>query len=135
MSENVCPQCGAPIEPGATQCKFCGEKLVQQVVNQQMNQQPQPMVQNINICQEAPVMNSAIDPSWPVKSKTVAGILAIFLGGLGIHKFYLGKIGLGILYLVFCWTYVPEIIGVIEGIMYLCSSDENFQLKNHVRIG
>ena len=26
MSENKCPQCGAPIEVGATECKFCGEK-------------------------------------------------------------------------------------------------------------
>lgn len=30
MSENKCPQCGAPIEVGATECKFCGEKLVTQ---------------------------------------------------------------------------------------------------------
>ena len=32
MSENKCPQCGAPIEVGATECKFCGEKLVTQKV-------------------------------------------------------------------------------------------------------
>lgn len=61
-------------------------------------------------------------------------MLAIFLGGLGIHKFYLGKIGMGILYLCFCWTYVPAIIGLIEGIVYLASNDHNFQVKNHVRL-
>ena len=80
------------------------------------------------------VKNSAINPAWPVKSKVVAGILALLLGGLGIHKFYLGKIGMGILYLLFCWTGIPAIIGFIEGLIYLCSSDENFQLKHHVRI-
>lgn len=63
------------------------------------------------------------------KSKVAAGLLGIFLGGFGIHKFYLGKIGMGILYLVFCWTYIPALIGFIEGIIYLTMSDQNFNLK------
>lgn len=40
-----------------------------------------------------------------------------FWGGLGIHKFYAGKIGMGILYILFCWTTIPGIIGLIEGII------------------
>ncbi|MDE6275148.1 MAG: TM2 domain-containing protein [Clostridia bacterium] len=64
-----------------------------------------------------------------MKSKVVAGILAILLGGIGVHKFYLGKIGMGILYLVFCWTGIPSIIGLIEGIMYLVADDDTFQAK------
>lgn len=140
MGERVCPQCGAPIDPNATECKFCGEKLaVQQAAPQPQPQQvyaqqPQPQV----IIQQAvpqQVYVSGINPSWPVKSKVAAGLLGIFLGGFGIHKFYLGKIGMGILYLCFCWTYIPAIVGFVEGIIYLCSNDENFQLKNHVRIG
>ena len=75
-----------------------------------------------------------INPSWPVKSKVAAGVLGILLGGIGIHKFYLGKIGMGILYICFCWTGIPAIAGLIEGITYLCSNDENFQLKHHVRL-
>lgn len=142
MADRVCPQCGAPIDPNATECKFCGEKLaVQQAAQQQAYQtapqmQPQPQPQ-IVIQQSAPQQTyvSAINPAWPVKSKIAAGILAILLGGFGVHKFYLGKIGLGILYLIFCWTYIPAIVGFIEGIIYLCSNDENFQLKNHVRLG
>jgi TM2 domain-containing membrane protein YozV len=63
------------------------------------------------------------------KNKLAAALLAIFLGGFGIHKFYLGKIGMGILYLVFCWTGVPEIIGIIEGILMLLMSDEAFNAK------
>jgi TM2 domain-containing membrane protein YozV len=64
-----------------------------------------------------------------MKSKTTAGILAIILGGLGVHKFYLGKIGMGILYLVFCWTTIPALIGLIEGILYLTKTEEEFQRK------
>ena len=133
MSENKCPQCGAPIEVGATECKFCGEKLVTQKVTEQVQQsqsQPQIVVQQV-----AQATVSGINPSWPVKSKTVAGILGIFFGGLGLHKFYMGKPLMGILYLCLSWTFVPEVIGFFEGISYLCSSDENFQLKIHVRIG
>ena len=66
-----------------------------------------------------------------VKSKTTAGILAILLGGIGIHKFYLGKIGMGILYLVFSWTAIPSIVGLIEGIIYLTfhGNDKEFTEK------
>ena len=60
------------------------------------------------------------------KSRIAAGILAILLGGFGIHKFYMGKIGMGVLYLVFCWTGIPAIIGLIEGIIYLCEDDSKF---------
>lgn len=65
------------------------------------------------------------------KSKATAAILAIFLGGLGAHHFYLGKTGLGMLYLIFFWTWIPAMIGLIEGIMYLCMSDESFNQKYH----
>lgn len=77
---------------------------------------------------------NTINEQWPVKSKIAAGILAIFIGGLGIHKFYLGKIGIGILYIIFCWTGIPTIVSIIEGIIYLCTDDETFQIKHHVRI-
>ncbi|MFZ4198937.1 TM2 domain-containing protein [Paenibacillus sp. NPDC058898] len=58
-----------------------------------------------------------------------AGIFALFLGGIGVHKFYLGKVGMGILYLIFCWTLLPAIIAFFEGIIYLCTSDEDFAKK------
>lgn len=142
MSQNVCPQCGAPIDPGASECKFCGEKLATQQAAQQLNQQaaPQPQPQTVYVqqpvyVQQQPQYVTGINPAWPIKSKIVAGILGILLGSIGVHKFYLGKIGSGILYLLFCWTGIPAIVGFIEGIMYLCSNDENFQLKHHVRIG
>ncbi|KXG10358.1 hypothetical protein AT864_00949 [Anoxybacillus sp. P3H1B] len=67
-----------------------------------------------------------------MKNKVVVGLLAILLGGLGIHKFYLGKLGQGILYLLFSWTGIPSIIGFIEGIVYLVKSDEEFNRKYNV---
>lgn len=60
------------------------------------------------------------------KSRVAAGVLAILLGDIGVHKFYMGKIGMGILYLLFCWTGIPALVGLIEGIIYLTESDEKF---------
>ena len=63
-----------------------------------------------------------------------AVLLAFFLGGIGAHKFYLGRVGQGILYLLFCWTFIPGIIALIEFIIYLCTSDEDFATK-YGRVG
>lgn len=63
------------------------------------------------------------------KSRTVAVLLALFLGGIGAHKFYLGKVGTGLLYLLFCWTFVPAIIAIFEAIRWLCMSNESFAEK------
>ena len=67
------------------------------------------------------------------KDKTAAGLLGIFLGALGIHKFYLGYTKEGVIMLVVSLATcgigatVMEIIGIIEGILYLTKSDDEFQ--------
>lgn len=53
-------------------------------------------------------------------NKTTYCLLAFFLGGIGIHKFYAGKTSSGILYLIFCWTFIPSFIALIEFIVALC---------------
>lgn len=61
------------------------------------------------------------------EKKVVAGILGILLGGLGIHKFYLGYTKEGIIQIVLGLACgIGAIIGLIEGIMYLTKSDEEF---------
>ncbi|WP_232735365.1 TM2 domain-containing protein [Nonlabens sp. MB-3u-79] len=64
------------------------------------------------------------------KSKRTATLLAFpILGSLGIHKFYLGKIGQGILYLIFSFLLIPTIISLFEFISYLSMSTEKFDTK------
>jgi TM2 domain-containing membrane protein YozV len=64
----------------------------------------------------------------PSGKRMVAGILAILLGGLGAHKFYLGYTTTGVIQLIVsvCTAGIGHIIGVIEGIIYLTKSDEEF---------
>ena len=69
-----------------------------------------------------------------MKNRSTAILLALFLGGLGIHKFYLNKPGLGILYILFVWTFIPGIIAFFEVIIFLCMSDETFDLKYNMPI-
>ena len=76
--------------------------------------------------------NDAFSPSGPEgKSRGVAGLLAILLGGLGVHYFYLGKVGGGILTIllsiVTCGIW--SIINLIQGILMLCMTNEEFERK------
>ena len=48
------------------------------------------------------------------KNTTSAILLDLFLGGIGAHRFYLGQVGLGIAYLLFCWTGIPGLVALID---------------------
>ena len=103
-----CQNCGGQLAAGAVFCASCGTP-----VGQAAHAQP----------------TLAAAPGKAPKSKVTAGVLGILLGGLGIHKFYMGKIGAGVVYLLLCWTYIPAIIGLIEGILYLTQDDATFNRR------
>lgn len=105
--EKYCKDCGAVISAKAEICPKCGVRQI-----------------------TAQGSLSSVAPNG--KSKLAAALFALFLGGLGIHKFYLGQVGWGIVYLVFCWTFIPALVGFIEGILYLVMSDNDFNRKYSV---
>ncbi|EDN67474.1 TM2 [Beggiatoa sp. PS] len=59
--------------------------------------------------------------------KLILLFLAFFLGGFGLHRFYLGNYFLGILYLLFSWTGISSFIAFIEGIVFLFTSRETIE--------
>jgi hypothetical protein len=67
-----------------------------------------------------------------MKDKTTAGVLGLLLGGFGAHKFYLGQSGAGIVYLLFCWTFIPALIGLVEGISLLTMSQSAFDMRHNM---
>lgn len=70
-----------------------------------------------------------------MKSKFTAAILAFFLGGLGIHRFYLNQNKLGLFYLLFCWTFIPVFIALIDFFVFLFMSEDNFNYKYNLKTG
>lgn len=99
MGMVFCRGCGKEIHESASTCPHCGA--------------PQ----------------KAISAVGGGRKRKTAAIWALFLGGIGAHKFYLGKTGLGVLYLLFCWTGIPAVIGFIEFILLLNMTDEAFGKK------
>lgn len=59
-----------------------------------------------------------------VVNKITYGLLALFLGGFGVHKFYAGYAAQGVLYLLFFWTFIPQIIALIDAITSLIKKGE-----------
>lgn len=101
QNQKFCVNCGKQIDAKAEICPHCGVR--------------QPHIAAMGTAKG--------------RNKMAAALLAIFLGGLGVHKFYLGLTNLGIIYFVFCWTGIPLIIGFIEGILLLVMSDAEFDQK------
>ena len=102
----------ASIVPAENYCRDCGT-----VINARAE-----------ICPKCGVRQK-MAPMTGGRNRTTAAILALFFGGLGVHKFYLGQSGLGILYLLFFWTFIPAIVGFIEGIVYLSMTEQAFAAK------
>jgi high-affinity iron transporter len=61
------------------------------------------------------------------KNKNEAGILALIFGGIGGHQFYLGRYGRGLICVAFCWTFIPALLGIIQGVHYLTGTNEQFE--------
>lgn len=121
-----CPFCAEQINSRAKKCRHCGETV--DVTMRKAEEAIRASERQGNVYMNAAVAMPA-SYARPTKSRGVAIVLALLLGGLGFHKFYLGRVGMGILYLIFCWTFIPGIIAFIEAIVYACSNEENFHLK------
>lgn len=104
IDEKFCSDCGEVIKVKAEICPKCGCRQM-----------------------AAPLSFGVSAPNG--KNKIVAALLAFFFGGFGVHKFYLGQIGQGVLFLLFFWTIIPFIIAFIESILYLVMSDQEFARK------
>ena len=69
-------------------------------------------------------IESLIDQLSDNPNQVAAGVLSILLGDIGVGHFYTGQTLRGVLDILFCWTGVPAIIGLVEGIIWLCDSEE-----------
>ena len=109
-----CTKCGAPNDDYARYCTNCQAALLP------MQQYQPPAVQTVNPNQMVSWEAMGADKKIP------AGICAILVGGFGVHKFIMGYHTEGIVQLVLGLCGIGWIIGLIEGIIYLTKSDEDF---------
>ena len=135
MSETKkCIECGEEISVNAEICPKCGVRQISTTETKFCKDCGAKIQKKAEICPKCGVrqmnsVSSALSNITTDKNKTTAGVLALLLGGIGIHKFYLGQTGKGILYILFCWTGIPALLALIEGIQILCMNDEKFKTK------
>ena len=139
----ICKNCSTNFDDNAPYCPYCGapndmahgsqqSQNAQQGGQYYYNGQPNTQQPNYQYQQQDMNYNPQQLNTEPTKEKIVAGLLAILIGTLGIHKFYLGYTKSGIIMLlVSLLTFgvgapVMAVISLIEGILYLTKSDAEF---------
>lgn len=112
--QTKCQVCGAPLH--GPQCSYCGAVAQQPAQGIPCQQAPQMNYQ------QAPQMNVNVQahPTAPYRSKTVTALLCLFLGVLGAHRFYVGKVGTGVIWLFTAGCY--GIGWIIDFILILIGS-------------
>lgn len=96
QNTKFCKHCGGKIPADAVLCTLCGRQVEEL---SQSAQQPQIIINNDNINTNTNT-NMVGVPGMRAKNKWVAVLLCFFLGVFGIHRFYEGKIGTGLIYLL-----------------------------------
>lgn len=123
-----CEYCGYKSREKASKCPLCGAslKVVEKMVADTYYEST-----NTNTTRTNPTYNSVLFTGE--KNKIVAALLAFFAGSIGLHKFYMGNISSGIMYILFWWTAIPSILSLIDGISLLCMTDSkfNYLVKKH----
>lgn len=103
-------------------CKYCGSQVMSEkdTFCSHCGKHIEEDTNSININIE----NNVNSTTGKTKNKWVAFFLCLFLGGIGAHKFYEGKVGLGIIYALFCWTYIPVLVSIVDLIVILTKPKE-----------
>ena len=124
-----CPACGAPMENSS--CGYCGYKEKNaQDSEAEVSRAGESFVQPNIIINNQVLGGQGVVPGVSRKSKTIALLLCVFLGWLGIHRFYVGKVGTGILYLLTCGLFV---IGWLIDIIVIASGSFKDQFDLPIR--
>ncbi len=132
MNSITCPCCGGQratqINHQEYRCEYCGHTFAP--IAPRRSYSSQSSYRQSSYQTQSNFLSGFESRTASGKNRLTAALLAILLGWIGAHHFYLGNTGLGILYLLFCWTGITAIIGLIEGIIYLTQSDEEFASKH-----
>lgn len=90
-------------------------------------EQPQTIVDASFPTENNNINASVVDSDCP--NKIAAGVLNITLGSIGVGHFYTGQTVRGIFDVLFLWTGIPGLIGLVEGVIWLCDSNAKWQAR------
>lgn len=112
-----CKNCGSVMDPNASVCVKCG--CAKGAGTAYCHNCGQSTLPGASVCTSC---GCALTKAMGRKSKIAAGLLGIFLGGWGVHSFYLGNIKKGVLQIVVSLVTCGfgALWGFIEGILILC---------------
>ena len=130
-----CPECGKQYSTqdkvNRVKCPYCGAET-----NVSYSEQEQSRWEQFNSQQrQYDAIDSVFNNGPSGKSRGVAGLLALFLGSVGLHYFYLNKTNAGILFLVATFLscgilgILTQIISIIQGVLFFTSTQEEFEQK------
>lgn len=131
MIEEVdCPYCAEKINAKAKKCKHCGEILdVTMRELEMLKSHKKDIYVTNNAASSATSAVTAPTFSYSRRTKSAAVLWCLFFGGVGAHKFYLGRTTSGIVYLLLCWTFLPAIASIFETFYLLVMSPEEFDRR------
>jgi len=141
LAEKQCPSCRQTVFIRATLCPHCqyafpppGQALTSAapppLYPVSPRPEPDPAPAPMAPPAYAPLPRAYVVPPAR-RSRSTAILWALFLGGFGAHKFYLGRPGWGLAYLFFCWTWIPAMIAFCEMVWMLFMSDPEFDRRHN----
>ena len=128
-----CPECGKQYSTqdkvSRVKCPYCGVETNVSYADQDQQQQQYGYGQQYNS------FDSVFNNGPSGKSRGIAGLLAILMGSVGLHYFYLNKTSAGVLFLLAtlltCGILgtVTWIVSIIQGVLFFTSTQEEFEQK------
>lgn len=128
-----CPECGKQYSTqekvSRVKCPYCGAETNVSYSDQEPSQWQQFGQQT------ARTVDDVFSNGPSGRSRGIAGLLAILVGAIGVHYFYIGKTGAGVVFLLATLLscgllgVVTEIVSLIQGILFFTSTQEEFESR------
>ena len=132
-----CPECNRQYSTqekvSRVKCPYCGAETNVSYSEQQGTNYQEQWRQFGE--QASAVVDDVFSNGPSGRSRGVAGLLALFLGGVGLHYFYMGKTNAGVIFLVATLLtcgllgVITQIISIIQGVLFFTSTQEEFERR------
>ena len=121
-----CPYCGTEYQ--GSYCPNCGSNN-----KEYRREEPKREEKKEEPVFVEPEVKVETKDTRPQRSKMLMLVLSLLFGTFGIQNFYIGRITRGIFCVLFCWTGIPTIAGVIEALIIALEDNDSFEFRYKVK--